>query len=772
MKKKIDITPEPRTLEVLGDVPLEPWQCIAELTDNCLDEFSIMAGVEPRVDIELIKETSDEPPKLVVKDNGRGMDDLELEHSIRAGYTSKARHGTLGLFGMGFNIATARLGNVSTVITTKRGLGVRLKTVIDFRKLQRENTYWTDVEQIECSKEEHGTEVQVHLNREVGRQLFRKATQDGIREKLGEVYSFMLRQKVPGLPDALESGFPLSNRISANIYFDGRPIEAVLPCIWSHDRTVTVRGQEISAVQLVDEQLTDAWICLDCGNWHRKEAKSCDECDSQNIEARERAVRGWLGVQRFLDTSNYGIDFVRNGRKILIKDKSIFKWRDPDTLIEDIEYPIEMPANRGRLVGEIHLDHINVTYQKNDFDKTGRDWDAAVQIVRGDQPLKMRRASSPNNSPLATLFSAFRRNDPGLKCLVTGDGKKATHHVAATWGSRFYQNLPEFKDDQKWYDSAKEHDRLKNEADTGKGKGSGSTDVSPGEKLLGPGGGTAPNNPSPQDDKPKALSSAEKAERYKALGSRKEELCGTLLLEGFADWNVEIYTTRELIEVDGKRVPAFVLDKAGNSMEVFVDERHPILIEYGRDYKDVAIMEIAHRVKSFSSAKEPIAAIFSKVLENYKDERVSVESLISRIEIFTKKLTDQCQLRLEAPEEFWDWLEPEEKALCEKSAVSSSVSVTLNWDQATKDGSFLNWANLDVVAGMLERRPEQFFDGSVFRQAWEAWGDDSAKQAILNDVLAALKYLSAFEENPQKSMRKIVVANTYLDELEDSFVED
>jgi hypothetical protein len=32
----IDITPSPRILRTLGEIPFQPWQCIAELADNSL----------------------------------------------------------------------------------------------------------------------------------------------------------------------------------------------------------------------------------------------------------------------------------------------------------------------------------------------------------------------------------------------------------------------------------------------------------------------------------------------------------------------------------------------------------------------------------------------------------------------------------------------------------------------------------------------------------------------------------------------------------------
>ena len=35
----LDITPTPRILRTLGEIPFQTWQCVAELIDNSIDAF-------------------------------------------------------------------------------------------------------------------------------------------------------------------------------------------------------------------------------------------------------------------------------------------------------------------------------------------------------------------------------------------------------------------------------------------------------------------------------------------------------------------------------------------------------------------------------------------------------------------------------------------------------------------------------------------------------------------------------------------------------------
>jgi hypothetical protein len=120
--QSIDLRPHPRVLSVLGDIPFAPWQCIAELLDNCFDEFLRHPGEgeRPRVSITLPGRNSHPTEAEVwITDNRPGLTLDQLQNALRAGWTSNDRHGHLGLFGMGFNIATARMGNITRVRTAR-----------------------------------------------------------------------------------------------------------------------------------------------------------------------------------------------------------------------------------------------------------------------------------------------------------------------------------------------------------------------------------------------------------------------------------------------------------------------------------------------------------------------------------------------------------------------------------------------------------------------------------------------------------------------------
>ena len=106
---------------------------------------------------------------------------------------------------MGFNIATARLGNRTEVRTTQAGDAHWVVTEIDFREMRRRESFHVPLRY--ATKEDpsaHGTEIVVgDLNPKMLDALKRPNTVAAIRQRLGRIYSYLLRaaSPIPGVPD-------------------------------------------------------------------------------------------------------------------------------------------------------------------------------------------------------------------------------------------------------------------------------------------------------------------------------------------------------------------------------------------------------------------------------------------------------------------------------------------------------------------------------------------------------------------------------------------
>jgi len=773
MTEELDITPSPRVLQILGEIPFEPWQCIAELVDNSFDELVKQTERTPdnplKVNVEVHKGDG-RKTFLEVSDNGSGMDRTDLERSLRAGHSGKYRYGTLGLFGMGFNIATARLGSITTVTTQKLGDDFALRTTIDFAALQRDSKFTVPLDVVKAPLGASGTQVRIELKRDYAELFDRKEYRRGIAQKLGDVYSFLLRDGVPGLAKP-----ELSAKIPAKLMFCGDEVQAKLPCVWSDERFVTSRGEKVHAIQYIDVSLTAATACLDCGYWDNNNGPvNCEECDSTNLEKRERRIWGWIGIQRYIDDSKYGIDFIRYGRKIVMRDKALFTYTNPETLDERMEYPIEQPANKGRIVGEIHLDHVPVVYQKNDFNRQLNSWQTAMEQLRGSGPLY--DAKHPNGSPLAQLYSAFRRNDPGLRYLTAGDGQKAIHSKTKEWGDNFEKGIERFRSDAEWYEAAARHDAQKSAPTTGGPDAEGVAQPSTptraalfGQPVSGNLTESPANKPAP------ALQTRESMiQQAKLLGTNREDLSGTFKLgKELGDWQAQVWVTRErLAGPSGEELAVMPGDIQGHNLEILVASEHPIFKDFGRDIRDVALLQTATLIVSLSSVGDATSPnVYAEMVKQIPDLRTSANQILERIENTISRLRSaMLPVIKETPDLFWNELAASQKADVEQRVATYSPE--LDFLIAVETGEFALYLGADAMATILASRPFPFFDGVVFKPL-VVGRPENIRQRVVAKTQTALMGLHEFQTDELlRQADDLKLVQLQIDQVNDSLVSD
>ncbi|MFJ3420717.1 ATP-binding protein [Streptomyces sp. NPDC086082] len=794
----LDLTPSPRLLEVLGDIPYKPWQCLAELIDNAFDDFLSDETRGPQnpgdVYITLPRQgVPDGDAFVCVADNGRGMSRAQLELALRAGYSPNSRYGSLGLFGMGFNIATANLGSITEVRTTRAGDKNWLIAEINFPEMQQNKTFTVPLRQEpKDDPTVHGTEITVSKLRSDKRSALRRSqVASTIREQLGRVYSYLLRDKhaVPEIPQTSLAGRGF------HLYVNGTAVKPRLPCIWSSSRTVTYQGSETTAVQHIDHDLTPAWACQDCGHWHRISPEVCVECGSENLDLRERKIVGWVGIQRYLHLSDFGIDFLRNGRKILVSDRDIFNWENPDTGESIVEYPIEFGSTQGgRIVGEIHLDHVPVTYQKNDFKRESRDWITAVQHIRGEGPLQPRKAKNlkfdPNPSAIGALFNAFRRNDPGTKCLIPGENGKPLHDRAREWASYFRKGLPEYATDEKWYEAAQNADRFRTEKGQSRPEATrvnGNSQVSAASNnsrttsdiLIRTGldfQEIAPPSNASNVAEPSAVDTVETEEqrftRYREHAIPMADLSGAVSVAHLGKRHITVYdTTEPLIDHSGRVTPCVSRTGRGNTVEVYVDSDHEVFKEFGRDPRDYAVIEIAEVLRALASTSDSTARVAAEVTVQFPDQRFTDASMRERATVILNRVRDQLEA-VGSPHAsiLWSSLPQAEKQAAEKHAASTEPRLV--WDDATVSGEFIPHLTPEGIAALVRTHPEILLDDAVFTTKWSTWNDPEARAFQVSRLSRLLEVIGSFFANTSGSTRiDLAMMRLTLDAISTEMVE-
>jgi Histidine kinase-, DNA gyrase B-, and HSP90-like ATPase len=755
--ESVNITPTPRILKILGNIEFEPWQCVAELVDNCFDEFlsikrSGISWNEPsQVSVSLpATSVSQEEATIVVSDNGRGMTLSQVTQAAKAGWTSNDPFTNLGLFGMGFNVATARLGQVTRILTSRSGDSEWVGLEIDLDTIGPDFTVPV-VRRPKASPGEHGTRVEISALDARADWLRRSPNQRKLRETLGGVYSYLLDDQ------------------DFTLLVNDVLVKPIRHCVWSDKRTVVRAKETIPAVLPIDKPLADRAVCHVCGTWQDIDNERCDECDSDQLEARERRIHGWVGIQRYLDPKEFGIDFLRNGRKIRRFDKSLFQWRDPDDPSGqgDTEYPIELPANQGRIVGEIHLDHVPVQYTKDAFDTSDKGWRDAVRAIRGDGPLlpqAARRLGMENNSPLARLHRGFRRNDPGKNYLTPGNGKMLID--TREWGRKFRDGNPEYQEDTKWWEAVVRHDELVAEAKRAKERG----DRAAADKLEDPaeefrGDGAEPSETAePTDGSPaEPQTDRERADALLKGAQVMAELDGQFSAAGVAGRPVKLtayeVTASQVKTPEGKRTPVWLAPQRGGSFAAFVDMNHAHFAEFDDDPADMVIMELAqHLIARSQGAAPPISTVFAGLKERYLASRtIDQAKLVAMATQLMRDLKERMVACVsENPERPWkNALNDAERHLTGDRIID--VLKTADTDSAVLDGRYLAFIPDGVLPRIVEEWPEAFFDDRLFRGPYVEVSSSSARRQTVSTVTGYLNDVAWLAQAPQTSSREQLI---------------
>lgn len=452
MGNEFDITPSPRVLRMLGQIDFKPWQCLAELIDNSIDAFiegrktTMILQPEVQVNFPSQAQLKAGTGTIQVLDNGIGMTPETLQESVRAGYSGNDPVEKLGLFGMGFNIATARLGHRTEVWTITKDAPEWTGIIIDFDELEKGRRFIAPRLTRPRSGDEgmvHGTEIIVKkLDEERVRPLIIGRGRNALFKKLGKIYGRLI------------------SNINLDIKIDGEQVNPTLHCVWDKLRKVETAIGPVAVIQAIHEELEPRPYCTTCWIWLERDEEVCPACGlSSSVGTRPRVIHGWIGIQRFFDRWHYGIDLIRNGRVIEELDQSFFSWENPQTDDIDLEYPIDTMYWGGRIVGELDIDFVRISHQKDSFDKRDPQWEYVVKAVRGDGPLRPNIARDwgyeANTSPLGRLFLGYRTaRQCGIKYLVPGDtagqGINAECH---RWADLFWAGEPDYQTDEKWYEA-------------------------------------------------------------------------------------------------------------------------------------------------------------------------------------------------------------------------------------------------------------------------------------------------------------------------------
>ena len=733
----VDITPSPRILRVLGDIPFLPWQCLAELVDNSIDAFLSEENAgddekEKKITIAWSNDGVGSNYRTVdISDNACGMTLGQLQNAVRAGYSSNDPINNLGLFGMGFNIATAKLGERTTICSTRKGDKNWVCLTIDFAKMHKAKSFEAPITYTpKDDPNESGTKICIsHLKPGIGDMLITK--ENNIRKQLETIYTPLLN----------------SNDIVINV--KGKQLFPRNHCVWARSRYVMYNGDNIPARTEINRDLGESLFDLEKNRYlTENEAEAYTDISDDNplpehIVKRSKRLTGWLGIQRYADPNEYGIDFIRNGRKILISDKSLFLYENPTTGSKELQYPVELGGTiGGRIVGELNVDYLLPTYQKNDFDKTDSSWRQTISAICGDGPFlpKSRKGlgiDEANDSPLGILVSAYRRVDAGTKCLF------APNQSAKTWAKLFAQGKREYVEDEVWWKAAQEEDQKKI---TG---GVRSTPVNDGgapSDNIGDYLGTSAESTATTGvtESPKVAATFQPEEEttsWDSLLKHSEKVVQLSGKYGFGRTTPLSVSAYELnsgrIMNKGKEVPCLFKSEGAECTFVY-NPSGDILSKYIVNPKSLLLVYLAEKIKARDNMND-LADVYSALVQSSMpeaklDRATLQERALKTFDMLRDKLSDA--LKDKAVEVLQCVHESAGEVEETVNNILSDPTLLDNFQKKKAEGfDAITQVPLKTLIRLVDKFPELLFDGKVFSASYStiALSDSKATERSRNE---------------------------------------
>ena len=810
----VSLTPDPRILATIAQNPMKPIDALSELIDNSLDGFSAaldsghpIENPTVRIDIPSINEIGQDIGILRINDNGLGLSRDQAISAVTAGFSGQDNPvDRLGLFGMGFNISTAKLGRETKFITYQRSGQRAHEILINIPKMMENRNFDAQVKDIDYNQESGGTSIEISSWWPHGHQNFgfiqslARQSKPKIREQIGRRYSLLI-----------EKGF--------RIVINGEDCKPFKHYVWTESRSVSHREiGNIPAKIYIDQDLGQEFRCKKCWKFlDNGEVSMCPTCDTQDpVRIITKKIKGWVGIQRFDDASMYGIDLIRNGRVIRDSEKdAFFNFRTEDG--EDIkDYPID--SQYGRIIGSLEFDHIPVNYLKTDFDRTSIYWQEAIEYLRGKTSLQPKRAEGENDSVIYRLFQGYRKvRSAGTKELYMGtynpqknESGRISREVEKEFRDRFDRDEIGYgyDDDSEWYKKVVEadlrpsiglkscdqgHDNPidaevcnicsfifnkktcinpecgKNIQQSALSCSYCGTDQSAGtEELWVCNICTWKNSPTLTDctncGSVRGSVDPFTPEELKTNSELDDELTikhKNIVLpnDERMEINARVYRTRpdQTLSRGGIRLP-LITKFSNNGMDIFIDQTHSAFIKYQDRYEDyiaIAIAEFIHQEKASRILGDErvswsISSLYFLVHDQLWQGRTRLDhnQLVTDINSYFNDVIDKLPYLLgDKKDEVLNELDEQET----RTTYMRAMQYGQSFDELTTNGKYLKYLPATTFIKMVNKYPENFFDGKLwadkYMQIESQIGEENSKRLrkeIVENYVASLKDILSY----------------------------
>jgi hypothetical protein len=211
-------------------------------------------------------------------------------------------------------------------------------------------------------------------------------------------------------------------------------------------------------------------------------------------------------------------------------------------------------------------------------------------------------------------------------------------------------------------------------------------------------------------------------------------------------------------------VPAVIGRMTGSDVEVIVNREDHVFTHFGRDLRDVALIQTAVAIESLTRNPIGIAGIYSSLVKSIEDLKVTPLALRESAMRLLQLTAELMRLATrDDPSRLWDHLHSSEKRAVEIRASSAYPNESLV--DLIDDGRFILLLDGRGMSQLIEFDPMLFFDNRVFRASIEHRPEE-ARKMVVSRVVRNIEGLSDFlEDQHAQQSDDVALARVQIDSL-------
>jgi len=201
---------------------------------------------------------------------------------------------------------------------------------------------------------------------------------------------------------------------------------------------------------------------------------------------------------------------------------------------------------------------------------------------------------------------------------------------------------------------------------------------------------------------------------------------------------VTAYTTSGVDLLEGADKYTLANLEAG-VVELFIDERHPLLADYGWNPVDVAVTALHDTAAGYLRYAGRAGEFVGGVLEQVGDRRIDATTVRqSAVELLDRVREASAWLVQSNPAGMWAKLSIDAKAQTQKFAAADASA---HWGALESSGGYAEFLSPRAFEDLVLEAPEQMLDGGVFTSSYGAWQDEAIRAERLSHLTSLIRDL-------------------------------